>query len=70
MMYHQKTKYIPLYVKETTSYELKYQRGRGSEELVGFTDSNVIGNIDDKKSTTGMTFYFNINLISTHHSIS
>ncbi|XP_023521279.1 uncharacterized protein LOC111785029 [Cucurbita pepo subsp. pepo] len=64
MMYHQKTKYIPLYVKETTSYELKYQRGRCSEELVGFTDSNVIGNIDDKKSTIGMTFYFNINLIS------
>ena len=64
MMYHQKDKYIPRYVKEITSYELKYQRGRGSKELVSFTDSNLIGNIDDKKSTTRMTFYLNINSIS------
>ena len=38
---------------------LKYQRGQGLEELVGFTDSDLAGDIDDRKSTTGMAFYLN-----------
>ena len=64
MMHHQAVKHILCYVKETTSYGLKYQRGRGPKELVGFTDSDLAGDIDDRKSTTGMTFYLNKNLIS------
>ena len=64
MMHHQAVKYILRYVKETTSYGLKYQRGRGLEELVDFTDSDLTGDIDDRKSTVGMTFYLNRNLIS------
>ena len=33
MMHHQAVKHILCYVKGTTSYELKYQRGQGPEEL-------------------------------------
>ena len=63
-MMHQAVKHILHYVKETTSYVLKYQRGRGPEELVGFTDSDLVGDIDDRRSTARMTFYLNGNLIS------
>ena len=56
MMHHQALKHILHYVKETTSYELKYQRGRGLEELVSFTDSNLAGDIDDKKSPQKLRF--------------
>ena len=38
---------------------LKYKRGQGLEELVRFTDSDLAGDIDDRKSTTGMAFYLN-----------
>ena len=64
MMHHQAVKHILYYVKGTTSYILKYQRRRGPEELVNFIDSDLAGDIDDRKSTTGMTFYLNENLIS------
>ena len=36
-MHHQAVKHILCYVKETTSYGLKYQRGWGPEELVGLS---------------------------------
>ena len=52
------------YVNRTTYFGLKYQRGRGLEELVDFTDSDLAGDIDDRKSIIGMTFYLNENLIS------
>ena len=64
MMHYQAVKHILSYVKGTTSYGLKYQRGRGLEELVGFTDSDLAGDIDDRKSIAGMVFYLNGNLIS------
>ncbi|XP_047313972.1 secreted RxLR effector protein 161-like [Impatiens glandulifera] len=38
--------------------------GREVEELVGFTDSDLAGDIDDRKSTGGMVFYLNGNLIT------
>ena len=49
MMHHQAVKYILCYVKGTTSYGLKYQRGRGPEELVDFIDSDLARDIDDIK---------------------
>ena len=64
MMHHQTVKHILRYVKETTCYKLKYQKGRGYEKLVGFTDSDLAGDINDRKGKAGMTFYLNENLIS------
>ena len=60
MMHHQAVKHI-LRVKETSSYGLKYQRRRCPEELVSFTDSDLVGDIDDRKSTIRRTFYLNEN---------
>ncbi|XP_020571713.1 uncharacterized protein LOC110018665 [Phalaenopsis equestris] len=53
----QTVKHILHYVKGTMSYEIQYKRGQGAEELVGFTNS-------DMKSTGGMAFYLNGNLIT------
>ena len=64
MMHHQAIKHILRYVNGTTSYGLKYQRGKGPKELVSFTDSDLARDIDDRKCTAGMTFYLNKNLIS------
>ena len=64
MMHHQAVKHILRNVKETTSYRLKYQRGRGLVEVVDFIDSDLAGDINDRKSTIEMTFYLNINFIS------
>ena len=41
MMHHQAVKHILCYGKGTTSYGLKYQRGRGPKELIDFTNSDL-----------------------------
>ena len=50
MMHHQAVKHILRYVKETTNYGLKYQRGRGLEELVDFTNSDLVGDMMIEKA--------------------
>lgn len=40
------------------------RKDQGDEELVRFTDSDLAGDIDDRRSTGGMTFYFGKNLIT------
>ena len=51
MMHHQAIKHILRYVNGTTSYGLKYQRGKGPKELVSFTDSDLARDIYDRKCT-------------------
>ncbi|XP_047314618.1 secreted RxLR effector protein 161-like [Impatiens glandulifera] len=60
----QAVKRILRYVKGTTNYEIQLRRGREVEELVGFTYSDLAGDTDDRKSTRGMVFYLNRNLIT------
>ncbi|XP_047335919.1 uncharacterized mitochondrial protein AtMg00810-like [Impatiens glandulifera] len=57
-------KHILRYVKGTTSYMIQLKRGREVEELVGFTDSDLGGDTNDRKNTGGMVFYLNGNLIT------
>ena len=45
------TKRIIRYVKGTLNYGLVYSVGRGNYILSGFSDSDLEGNIDDRKST-------------------
>lgn len=62
---HYKTvKQILRYIKGTLNFGLVYTKKDTMETLVGFTDSNLQGDIDDRKSTSGMAFYFNNNLVS------
>ncbi|XP_047339791.1 uncharacterized protein LOC124943301 [Impatiens glandulifera] len=41
--------YILRYVKGTKNYGIQLRRGREVEELVGFTDSDLAGDTDDRK---------------------
>ncbi|WOG92244.1 hypothetical protein DCAR_0311507 [Daucus carota subsp. sativus] len=45
-------------------YGLVYTKGRGNYILSGFSDSDLAGSLDDRKSTGGMAFYLDENLIT------
>ncbi|XP_047315455.1 secreted RxLR effector protein 161-like [Impatiens glandulifera] len=63
-LHQQAVKDILRYVKGTMNYGIQLRRGREVEELVGFTDSDLAGDTDDRKNTRGMVFYLNGNLIT------
>jgi hypothetical protein len=51
-------KHILRYVKGTHNLGIKYNMsGSGNFQLIGFSDSDLAGDIDDRKSTTGVLFY-------------
>ena len=49
------TKHILRYVKRTKDYGIKYKMEKDNS-LLGYTDSNWAGSIDDRKSTSGYFF--------------
>ncbi|XP_062186641.1 secreted RxLR effector protein 161-like [Phragmites australis] len=53
----QAVKQILRYVKGTIQFGLIYLKG-GEGELIGYSDSNLAGDLDDRKSTSGMMFYY------------
>ena len=55
-------KQILRYVKGTLSFGCVYKK-LSNVELVGFSDSDMVGDIDDRKSTTGV-FYLGVNPIT------
>lgn len=57
-------KQILRYLKGTILFGLMYTRGGNDEELTGYSDSDLAGDPDDRKSTGGMAFYVNNNLVS------
>ncbi|KAD4586372.1 hypothetical protein E3N88_23973 [Mikania micrantha] len=56
-------KLILRYVKGTIGYGLKYSRG-GDGRLVGYSDSSHGTDVEDRRSTTGLAFYYSGNLIT------
>jgi hypothetical protein len=56
-------KQILCYIRGTLDYGCRYEHG-GAAKLVGYSDSNHAGDINDRKSTMGFAFFFNNNLIS------
>ncbi|CAF0879189.1 unnamed protein product [Brachionus calyciflorus] len=47
------------YVKTTKNYSLVYQRDKTKEiELIGYSDADYAGNIEDRKSTSGYVFKY------------
>jgi hypothetical protein len=48
-------KRILRYLQETTSYGLFYKKGK-KLDLFDFTDSDYVGDQDDRKSTSGYVF--------------
>lgn len=64
-MHHQAVKQILRYLRGTEDYGLEYVSDQGEEgQLIGFTDSNLAGDIVDRRSTGGMAYYLNHNLIT------
>jgi hypothetical protein len=50
-------KHILRYVAGTLDYGVLYRRGKkGDHQLIGYSDSDYAGDIDDRKSTSGMLF--------------
>lgn len=56
-------KRILRYVQGTLQLSLVYTRNSGNNFLIGFTDSDLAANVDDRRSTGGMCFYLNESLI-------
>ncbi|XP_074342859.1 secreted RxLR effector protein 161-like [Apium graveolens] len=52
------------YIKGTTHYGLVYSRNSGNHLLSGYSDSDLAGQIDDRKSTGGTVFYLNESMIT------
>ncbi|XP_074379166.1 secreted RxLR effector protein 161-like [Apium graveolens] len=52
------------YIKGTIEYGLRYSRGVGNYILSGYADSDLDGSLDDRRSTGGISFYLNDNLIT------
>ena len=52
-------KCILRYVAEIRDWGVRYYAGRKKEklELVGYSDSDMVGDVDDRKSTSGMIYF-------------
>ena len=47
------------YVARTRGWGVRYCAGRGKEklELIGYSDNDLAGDVDDRKSTSGMIYF-------------
>jgi hypothetical protein len=60
----QAVKKILRYITRTLQYGLRYGRQTGATRLVGYCDSDLAGDIDTRKSTTGALFFLGKSLVS------
>jgi hypothetical protein len=60
----QAVKKILRYIVGTLQYGLCYGRRTGTTRLVGYCDSDLVGDIDTRKSTTGALFFLGKSLVS------
>ncbi|KAG6471101.1 hypothetical protein ZIOFF_072198 [Zingiber officinale] len=63
-MYHKVVKQILRYLKGTIHFGLTYIKGPQEISIFGYSDSDLAGDLDGRKSTSGMAFYFNESLVS------
>ena len=56
-------KRILRYVKSTLDLGLVYEKNETGIKIVGYSDSDYVGDLDDRKSTTGMAFFLGKKLI-------
>jgi hypothetical protein len=52
------------YIAGTTDLGCQYGRKDGAGELIGYSDSDLAGDVDTRKSTTGVLFFLDGNLIT------
>ncbi|KAG6485841.1 hypothetical protein ZIOFF_054406 [Zingiber officinale] len=64
IMHHKVIKQIFRYLKGTIYFGLIYIKGPQEIGIFGYSDSDLAGDLDGRKSTSGRTFYFNESLVS------
>ena len=64
LMHLNAAKRILRYVKGTMNYGLVYTKDSRNNMISGYSDSDLGGNLDDRKSTGGMVYYLNESVIS------
>lgn len=58
-------KHILRYISETADYGLRYEKHTdGEPELMGYSNTDHAGDVDDQKSTSGIFFFLGCNPIS------
>lgn len=64
ILHQNAAKRILRYVKGTLDFGLVYTSKSGNSLITGFSDSDLRGNVEDRKSTGGMVFYLNEILVT------
>ncbi|XP_074348951.1 secreted RxLR effector protein 161-like [Apium graveolens] len=64
VMHLNAAKRILRYVKGTIYYGLIYTKDDENNVVIGYSDSDLAGNVEDRKSTGGKVFYLNKSLIT------
>lgn len=62
-LHFQAVKRVLRYLNGTTNFEIFYKKG-GSKSLIGYTDSDYAGDVEDRKSTSGYVFMLGSRAIS------
>jgi hypothetical protein len=57
-------KQILRYLRGTLKYGCVYRAGVGEPILTGFSDSDLAGDVDDRKSTTGIAFFLGSGIVT------
>jgi hypothetical protein len=57
-------KQVLRYIAGTLNWGVHYSRGGNDVPLIGYSDSDLGGDIDTHKSTTGVMFFLGNNLVS------
>jgi hypothetical protein len=57
-------KHLLRYVAATADHGLQYTRGEGELHLLGYSDSDFAGDVDDRRSTIGVICFLGYNPIS------
>ena len=57
-------KHLLRYIAGTLHFGVTYEKGKGVLKLLGYSDADLAGDVDDRKSTTGMIFFLGQSPIS------